>query len=93
MSKAMTFDIDTSTTEDSTVMPDGFYIQSLKNIDGSIVINVSFESAISTATYKSALAASAELNFKDGNQIIECDTIYWDAASGTPILRVYGFIG
>lgn len=90
--KAVTRDITTSTTEDSTDMGSGFYVLSLKNIDASIAITVSFESAISTATYKSILAAGESISFED-TQIVNAETIYWDAASGTPILRVVGSRG
>lgn len=91
-------DIATSTTASSTTFPEGFHLLSVTNLSstGGETIQISFTEAIDTNSAGAATLgvtdATRGMVFNNIQNILETETIYWDAGSGTPTLRVIGFI-
>lgn len=86
-------DITTSTTAETTTFPSGFRLVSVKNQDGAIAITISFEDTVGTASNPEAVLAATEvISFANEANAVKCKAIYHDAASGTPSLRVVGYI-
>lgn len=86
-------DIATSTTAAETTFPEGIKLVSVTNLDAVIAITISFEATVGTAgNPETVLAATEAVSFANEANAIKCKSIHHDAASGTPSLRVIGYV-
>lgn len=94
MAKPYATSITTSTTASSTTFPSNFHVKTIKNIDSTNNIIISFDATIGTSGNNEITLTPTDdtLNFDSNVYGARLPIIYWDASAGTPILQVTGFI-